>query len=210
MRKKQTKVIVPLIVLLIFLQAGLFCFKQIVFLFAERTDYVDKMASMAGMSILTVLFLLFSKIRQVPLSIFPNHFSKPYIISTSVSVALLLATPSNYTDGFSSSIMILIYSSVVTPIFEELIFRGFVWNKLNTTYQKELTTYIVSTALFAIWHIGYIDSIAFRVETGLVTAMAWKVTTGLCFGIVLGALRLKSKNCYTTILLHGVMNLFGR
>lgn len=209
MRKKQTKVIVPLIVLLIFLQAGLFRFKQIVFLFAERTDYVDKMASMAGMSILTVLFLLFSKIRQVPLSIFPNHFSKPYIISTSVSVALLLATPSNYTDGFSS-IMILIYSSVVTPIFEELIFRGFVWNKLNTTYQKELTTYIVSTALFAIWHIGYIDSIAFRVETGLVTAMAWKVTTGLCFGIVLGALRLKSKNCYTTILLHGVMNLFGR
>lgn len=98
----------------------------------------------------------------------------------------------------------------MTPIFEEIIFRGYIWNKLNVVFKKESITYIVSTALFALWHIGYIDAISFRVETGLAIAMFWKVITGLCFGIILGAVRYKTKNSYSTILLHGVMNIFGR
>jgi membrane protease YdiL (CAAX protease family) len=99
---------------------------------------------------------------------------------------------------------------MVIPIFEEMIFRGYIWNKLNVVFEKEWITYIVSTLLFALWHIGYIDAIAFRVETGLVIAMFWKVITGLCFGVVLGAVRYKTKNSYSTILLHGIMNIFGR
>jgi membrane protease YdiL (CAAX protease family) len=59
------------------------------------------------------------------------------------------------------------------------------------------------------WHLGYVDSIAFRVEIGLGNAMLWKVITGLCYGIILGVLRLRTKNSYSTILLHGVMNIFG-
>ncbi len=68
----------------------------------------------------------------------------------------------------------------------------------------------MTTIPFALWHFGYISSIAFRVEYGLMNAMIWKAITGLCFGIVLGAVRLKTKNCYSTILLHSVMNIFGR
>lgn len=60
------------------------------------------------------------------------------------------------------------------------------------------------------WHKGYIYSIAFRVGNGLANIMMWKVITGFCFGIVLGAVRIKTKNSYSTILLHGVMNIFGR
>ncbi|MDL2238013.1 CPBP family intramembrane metalloprotease [Christensenellaceae bacterium OttesenSCG-928-K19] len=209
MRKNKMKTIMLLVVLLIVLQAGLFCIKQIIFLFVERTDYVDKIASMIGMGILTTLFLLILKARKIPLSVFPNRFNKFYVIGTIVAFALLIATPSNYIDGFPS-IIILIYGSVVTPIFEELIFRGYIWNKLNTIFQKEWATYIVSTVLFAFWHLGYIDSLAFRVETGLAAAMLWKVITGLCFGIVLGILRLKTRNCYSTMLLHSIMNIFGR
>lgn len=91
-----------------------------------------------------------------------------------------------------------------------MIFRGYVWNKLNTIFLKEWKTYIGSTILFALCHIGYISAIVFRVECGLANAMIWKVITGLCFGIILGAIRLKTKNSYSTILLHGVLNIFGR
>jgi membrane protease YdiL (CAAX protease family) len=77
-------------------------------------------------------------------------------------------------------------------------------------FSKEIETYIVTTILFALWHIGYISSIAFRVETGLANAMIGKVITGLCFGIILGMIRLKTKNSYSTILLHGALNIFGR
>lgn len=77
-------------------------------------------------------------------------------------------------------------------------------------FSKEWKTYVVTTALFALWHIGYIDSNAFRVGNGIANVMIWKVITGFCFGIILEAARIKTKNSYSTILLHGVMNMFGR
>ena len=122
---------------------------------------------------------------------------------------LFIASPSNYKGGIEP-ILLLVYSSIVTPIFEELIFRGYIWNELNQIFTSEWKTYIITTILFALWHLGYISSIAFRVEDDLLNVMIWKVITGLCFGIVLGAVRLKTINCYSTMLLHGVMNIFGR
>ncbi len=195
--------------LLVFLQLLLFGIKQFLFIFFKRTDYFDSMASMFAMIIIIVLFIIFTRKQNVSLSIFPEKFGVFYKLATIVVVVLFITTPSNFTGG-SQVITLLVYSSIVTPIFEELIFRGYVWNKLNTIFSKEWKIYIVSTILFALWHIGYISAIVFRVESGLVNAMIWKVITGLCFGIILGAIRLKTKNSYSTILLHGVLNIFGR
>ncbi|MBO0410862.1 CPBP family intramembrane metalloprotease [Enterococcus hulanensis] len=58
--------------------------------------------------------------------------------------------------------------------------------------------------------MGYFDSLAFRVGEGLPEALIWTVIIGLCYGLVLGLLRLRTKNCYSTMLLHGAMNIFGR
>ncbi|MCL1963830.1 MAG: CPBP family intramembrane metalloprotease [Firmicutes bacterium] len=208
--KDKAKIILSIIVLLTILQLFLFGFRQLVFTFFERNSYyIDSVASMISMVILSILFILFSKMLKVPLSVFPERFHKFYIIGTCAAAILFVTTPSNYTGGFEP-IILLIYVSIVTPIFEELIFRGYVWNKLNSITTKEWTPYIVSSILFAVWHVGYIDSIAFRVETGLVNVMFLKVITGLCYGVILGALRLKTKSVYSTMLLHGVMNIFGR
>lgn len=201
--------IIRIIVLLVCIQLLLFGIKRILFLFFERTYYIDSIASMFAMIIITVFFVIFARKQNVPLSIFPDKFGMFYIIVTIIVALLFIFTPSNFTDGFRG-IMLLIYSSIVIPIFEELIFRGYIWNKLNRIFLKELKTYVVSTVLFALWHIGYISSIAFRVENGLVNAMIWKVITGLCFGIILGAVRVKMKNSYLIILLHGTLNIFGR
>lgn len=35
-----------------------------------------------------------------------------------------------------------------------------------------------------------------------------KLAAGLGYGVVLSLLRLKTKNCYATVLAHGVLNLF--
>ena len=42
----------------------------------------------------------------------------------------------------------------------------------------------------------------------IITAVAWKLAAGLGYGTVLGIVRLKTKNCYATMLLHGVLNIF--
>ncbi len=207
--KAKTKAIAYIVGMLIIIQSILYSIEYVIFIFVERTDYSDHIASMFAMIVLSILFIMFSRKQKVSLSVFPEKFRKSYIIATCVAIFLLVSSPSNYLGG-SQAIILLFYSSIVIPIFEEIIFRGYIWNKLNVIFEKEWIIYIVSTVLFALWHLGYISSIAFRVETGLAIAMFWKVMTGLCFGIVLGAVRYKTKNSYSTILLHGVMNIFGR
>lgn len=209
MNKCKIKTIGFMILVLLLLSLSLFVIKRIIFFFVARTDFSDYMASMVSMIILTSIILRLSRKAEINLSIFPDKFTVSYISVSIISVVLFIASPSNYKGGIES-ILLLVYSSIVTPIFEELIFRGYIWNELNQIFTSEWKTYIITTILFALWHLGYISSIAFRVEDDLLNVMIWKVITGLCFGIVLGAVRLKTKNCYSTMILHGVMNLFGR
>jgi membrane protease YdiL (CAAX protease family) len=198
-----------LVVILAGIQLLLFGIRQGIFLMVTRTDYSDHMASMFGMIVLIICFFILARKHHIQFSVFPQKFTPVYMVASVVFAILILLTPSNYIGGVQP-IALLVYGSIVTPVFEELIFRGYVWNKLNDIFAKEWKTYIVSTILFALWHFGYISSVAFRINDGLLHAMIWKVITGLCFGIVLGLLRLKTKNCYSTMLLHGILNIFGR
>lgn len=209
MPESKLKRIGILILQLCLLSLALFVIEKLVFLFVKRTDFSDRMVSMGTMLFLTVLFLFWSKKKNIALSIFPDKFNIFYIIFTVVAAVLFFLSPS-FTGGNVEAILVLIYSAIVIPVFEETIFRGYVWNKLNKIFTSEWKTYVVSTLLFALWHLGYISSIAFRVQSGLAQIMFWKVITGLCFGIVLGLVRWKAKNCYITILLHGIMNIFSR
>ncbi|MGL9729907.1 lysostaphin resistance A-like protein [Enterococcus sp. DIV0756] len=206
MKLREISTMVVLLGLLQLLRWGI---KQTIFLFVDRTNFTDHLASMTAMSTLTVLILLISKKRKVKLSVFPEKFTKSYLIGTIIFALILVSTPANYT-GDIQVIILLGYSSLVTPIFEELIFRGYVWNRLSVIFNRESTVYLGSSFSFGIWHLGYLDSLTFRVETDLVKALLWKVITGLCYGLVLGLLRLKTRNCYSTMLLHGTMNVFGR
>ncbi|MGN0314295.1 MAG: lysostaphin resistance A-like protein [Fusicatenibacter sp.] len=209
MEKSETKTFGSIVLILSL--SGLFRFasKQVIFLFVQQTNFTDRMASMAAMLILTGILFGLSKKKRTRLSVFPERFTWPYIGATVLFTVLLIASPSNYRGGMES-VFLLAYSCIVTPIFEEVLFRGYIWNKLNGIWENKWATYLTTSILFGLWHLAYIDSIAFRVEDGLLSVMVWKVVTGLCFGIVLGAVRMKTKNCYTAILLHGVMNLFGR
>lgn len=210
MKIKKSVVVINIVGLLVLIQLLRIALKQVFFIFVEKTNYSDHMASLIAMILLTVLFILFAHKQKVNLSIFPNRFTISYKIATVIALLLLISTPFITGDKTIQTIVCLLYSSVVTPIFEELIFRGYIWNKIEVICSSKWKIYISSTILFALWHIGYIDAIAFRVEVGVPNAMFWKVITGFCFGIVLGGLRLKTKNSYSTILMHCVMNIFGR
>lgn len=167
------------------------------------------MASMFSMIILTSIIIAISKIYKLELSVFPQKFSLGYVLCSALFLIIFILTPSNF-SGNIEDIFLLIYSSVVIPLYEEIIFRGIVWNALEKILSSKIIIYLLNVLLFGIWHLGYISSIAFRVSDGLIMAMLWKVVTGLLFGLVLGLVRLKTKNCYSTMLMHGLMNIFGR
>lgn len=210
MNKECIKTIFNIVVLLIVLQLTRIGIQQIIFMLIERDLYISRIASMIAMILLSLGLVLYSRKEGVLLSVLPKRFSLNYIIATIAAVCLLISTPFITGDTSSFTIFLMVYSSVIVPIFEELIFRDYAWNKLSKVISCEWIVYAISTLMFAVWHIGYIDAIAPRVESGLVNIIAYKVITGLCFGIILGAVRMKTKNSYSTMLLHDTMNIFGR
>lgn len=201
---KKSRVIIEALVMLVVLQALREAIELLAASFTPKTTFAERMATMAAMLLLTGLVLLYARLRKTPLSVFPKKFGRWYIIFTCVAAALFISTPSNYIEGYKA-VLLLVYGSVVTPIFEELIFRGYLWNRLNGVLSKELYTYVWSVVLFTVWHLEYMLP---HLISGNWTAVLWKLAAGVGYGAVLGFVRLKTKNCYSTMLLHGVLNIF--
>ena len=154
LNKCKIKSIGFMILVLFLLSLSLFVIKHVIFFFAPRTDFSDYMASMVSMIILTCIILRLSRKVEINLSIFPDKFTVSYISVSIISVVLFIASPSNYKGGIEP-ILLLVYSSIVTPIFEELIFRGYIWNELNQIFTSEWKTYIITTILllYGTWDI---------------------------------------------------------
>ena len=211
----KTNPLAFILVCLVLLQAARFGLKQIAFLFLEKSYYNDTLISLFSMLLLAVFIVLIAIKHAIPLSLKPDIASiKGKVIYGifSVFVLVIIFLSPLFTRDYSlPAIIILLYSTIVTPIFEELIFRGYGWNIIQAKYKSEFKTYVITTILFALWHIGYIDSVAMRVSADrLLFTMFMKVITGLCFGIVIGFIRYKSKNSFAAILTHSIMNVFGR
>jgi membrane protease YdiL (CAAX protease family) len=218
-RSKKTYSLLKITGILFGIQALRIIINQFIFPFVDKTILNSEIITLSEMLLFTVLILLVCKVLNINLSIFPNNPSKGRIIrysaATIIVMLLIILTPV-FNGGFSSDVIIpLVLSTLATPVFEELIFRGYVWNELKHCFENELSVYMISTLLFAVWHLGYFDSIWFRMtlsghNTGFAFAMFMKVITGLCFGIIIGFVRYKLKNSYAAMLMHSFMNIFGR
>lgn len=44
---------------------------------------------------------------------------------------------------------------------------------------------------------------------GNIFAVFSKMAVGLVYGLILGVVRMKTHNCYSTMLFHGVLNVFS-
>lgn len=201
---RQSTVIIEAVILIVILQFVRELSEWLLNPLFPGTVFAERMVTMVVMLILSGAVVLYARFRKTALSVFSKHFGKTYILASCVSAILLISTPSNFTGGYQA-IMLLIYGSIVTPVFEELIFRGYLWNRLNTVLSKEVFVFIWSVVLFTVWHMGYMIP---QLVSGNITAVVWKLAAGLGYGTVLGLLRLKAKNCYATMLLHGVLNIF--
>lgn len=200
----KRNVLCEAVLLLIVLQAVRELLEWLIGSYIPDSQFADRMITMSVMLLLTGVMVLYAWIRKTPLSVFPEHFGKFYVVFTIIVAVVFITTPANFTGGYQA-VMLLIYGSVVTPVYEELIFRGYLWNRLDRVFSKEVYTCIMSVALFTLWHLGYMAS---HIMAGNWNAVLWKLAAGLGYGVVLGIVRLKYKNCYICMLIHGLLNDF--
>ena len=200
----KKKVITEGILAIVIVQGLLILLEQLLSVFFPNTDFFERIITMISMIILTVVIILYARKKETTLSFFSQPFTKLSLIITIITIIFLVSTPSNYTGG-CKAILLLIYGSIVTTIFEELLLRGYIWNRFKLIYSDEKKVYIWNVLLFTVWHLGYMLPQLFA---GNWFAVLTKLLAGLGYGIVLGFIRLKSNNCYLTTLVHGILNNF--
>lgn len=207
------KKIINIILCLIALQIGRFSFKTLAFLFLDKNFITDVIVSSIYMIIIIIFSIISIKKNELELNIFPKNLNWKYIVTLIILFAIIFTTPIITKNYSLYDILSLLYGAIITVIFEEIIFRGFVYKEISNI-KNDLWAYIISTILFGIWHLGYIDTVMWRVSmispnANIMNIMFWKVITGLSFGIVVGFFRYKNKNVYSSIIVHALLNTFG-
>lgn len=198
---------------IIALQLARMGFKKIIFLFFERNLITDVISTSVFMLIIIAFSLIVIKKKNYHLHFFPQKFSRKYIIVSLLYLIFMVTTPLITQQLSLYEITSFIYGSVITVVYEEIIFRGFIY-KAVSNLKNEKNAYFISTLMFGIWHLGYIDTIIWRTglffqESNIAKIMFYKVITGLVFGIILGFFRYKNKNVYSSMLAHSFLNAFG-
>lgn len=104
--------------------------------------------------------------------------------------------------------------ALLVPAFEEGVFRGYAWRQLSGPGEggegRERYAYVATTLLFALWHLGYADTLLRnpRVED-LGALLLGKVAVGLALGLVAGAVRWRTGRLFGPFLVHAFWNLLA-
>ena len=208
------KKIINIILCLIALQIGRFSFKTLAFLFLDKNFMTDVIVSSIYMIMIIIFSIIIIKKNHLNLDILPKDFNWKYILVSTIVFAIIFTTPIITKNYSLYDVLRLIYGSIITVIFEEIIFRGYVYKEISII-KNHLWAYIISTIIFGIWHLGYIDTVMWRASIispndNILNIMFWKIITGLLFGVVVGFFRYKNKNVYSSMLVHALLNTFGR
>jgi len=117
---------------------------------------------------------------------------------------LSFSNSSLYNQGFIP-VLRFIYGFLVTPVFEELIFRGYLWQEGEKISESKYMVGINNIIIFTIWNLGYM--IPALISHNYVVVFT-KLLIGFGYGVILCIVRIKTGNVYSTILVHGLLNSF--
>lgn len=206
---------IKIIILLIGLQISRIILKQGAFLFLSYNEFNDILISMSIMLFLSIFIIYKSKKENILLNIFSYMENKEskiyYLIVTSSLLLLIFTSPSFSSNPSIKTILYLFYTTVMTPIYEELIFRSYIWMVLEKEGMDEIKVYFFTTILFSIYHIGYIETIIMTSGFNNVALMFFiKCSLILSCGLFIGFFRYKIKNSYGCILVHSFIDIFLR
>ena len=146
------------------------------------------------------------------LSLLPTPFARRDKLLAGGTAVFFLLTVFLRCSAGPLALLSLACGALATPLFEEVLFRGWVWRALEPYGPRR--AWLGSSVLFGLWHLGYVPSILWR--TALLghpadpaQAVFWKLLSGTVFGLVLGLARHKTGRCLVPFLLHVALNALG-
>ncbi len=129
---------------------------------------------------------------------------------TAISACLMLY----FDDGYLKYTLITsVLMIIIQPIFEEIIFREYIWHYISIFEKNENKVLVIVTILFAIFKIGYFDIVNQNLNIigssfFAVDVIISNVILGLITGFILGIIKIKYRDTYLCIIVHALMNIF--
>ena len=95
---------------------------------------------------------------------------------------------------------------MIIPIYEEIIFRSYIWENLKKDNKNEWTIYIITTILASLFQIGYIDTINMSMGN-MVNIIFIKCILMLSCSFFIGSFKYEIKNSYSCMLIHSFITI---
>jgi membrane protease YdiL (CAAX protease family) len=178
-----------------------------------------RLISSASQIIVFILFLVFLKPSAGELGLSWTDIRKPvkirYIAGCLFVLLLVVSSYFIMADIKYFALATNIHFGLTTPVFEEVIFRGYCWNRLKKRNFSDLSAWIITSALFGLFHLGYYYQIEYATRfhpdaPPMVKIMLTKMLFGTVLGFLMGWIRWKSKKVYGSIILHAILNIIGK
>lgn len=135
------------------------------------------------------------------------------LILGSITLGSICVTPYFKNEYLSSNLIIFTLSLIAQPIFEEVIFRDYIWNYIRSFQKDEKKVLIIVSLLSALFKIGYWDMVSQNLSVVgssffTIDIIISKVLFGLIIAFVLGIVKIKYKDIYLCIFVHSLINIF--
>ena len=88
---------------------------------------------------------------------------------------------------------------ILPAVTEEMVFRGMILSTLQSAFEKK-TAVFISSILFALYHLEYIDSSDWKKVVLLI------VSVGI-IGWALSLVTIQSRSIWSAVVIHGMYNI---
>lgn len=218
-RGQKIITVVRLVGLLAVFQVARWGLESLAFMGVSHSLLSNEVVRTAAYGVLTLALLGWARYQRATLPVLPRAGTRVgYGVALLGFVGLFVATPLLTHQATSSAVWAaLVGGALATPLFEELLFRGYVWDRLARVFSQDWRVIVVSATLFGLWHLGYLDAVAWRMAqpdalattAEVAITMGGKVLFATGIGVVLGYLRQRSGGCLAPMLFHGYWNLLA-
>lgn len=204
----KLKNIFKIILMIVSLQIIRIAVRRVLLLFIPITELSLNILNMVIFIIYTYLIVKYCKKNKIDLRVFKVNNKNAYLLLISIFIILFIINL--LLNKFSiNNIFKILYGTITLPIFEELLFRGYIWSRLLKMFKNEMYVYIITTLLFSIYSVFYIDS-AILLKVFSFGLIIFKLVIGLLFGLITGFVRYKTKNTFSSMIVSSIMNMVSK
>ena len=133
------------------------------------------------------------------------------IILFSIMLVGLALTILLKTDYIFTEILMMCLATIAIQVYEELLFRQYLWNYVNGFVENQKTTWIVISIISVLFILGYWDIISQNLQVISSDKFAIDVVTskmglGILIAAATGFMKYKYKDIYLCIFVHIIIS----